>query len=379
MAKDARGRELPKGIRQRDNGTFEGRVAVDGKRVSVYGNTVTEVKKKISETKYKMEHGIYVDQCNISFDEWFNTWLEEYKKNSVKSGTVFSYKNYYKYYIKDELGMRKLRDLRGEHIQHLYNKLKQDGIATSTIKIVSAVLSGCMKQALKNGLIERNPVPLAILPKAGAKKQSRVLTQEEQTLFLKYAKAKNSYLYNFFALALRTGMRNGELRGLKYSDIDKKKMVIHVVRTLKYEEGRGLYEDTPKTASSTRDIPLTEDMLQIIENQKKFWGISKIINKNEYVFHQGDKRPISRDCVQSEIDRVIALIREDGINFERFTCHGFRHTFATRAIESGMQPQTLKTILGHSTLSMTMDLYSHVLPSTKAEEMEAISGAFKIS
>ena len=174
-------------------------------------------------------------------------------------------------------------------------------------------------------------------------------------------------------------MRNGELRGLKYSDIDKKKMVIHVVRTLKYEEGRGLYEDTPKTASSTRDIPLTEDMLQIIENQKKFWGISKIINKNEYVFHQGDKRPISRDCVQSEIDRVIALIREDGINFERFICHGFRHTFATRAIESGMQPQTLKTILGHSTLSMTMDLYSHVLPSTKAEEMEAISGAFKIS
>ncbi len=222
-------------------------------------------------------------------------------------------------------------------------------------------------------------MPLAILPKAGDKKQSRVLTQEEQTLFLKYAKAKNSYLYNFFALALRTGMRNGELRGLKYSDIDKKKMVIHVVRTLKYEEGRGLYEDTPKTASSTRDIPLTEDMLQIIENQKKFWGISKIINKNEYVFHQGDKRPISRDCVQSEIDRVIALIREDGINFERFICHGFRHTFATRAIESGMQPQTLKTILGHSTLSMTMDLYSHVLPSTKAEEMEAISGAFKIS
>lgn len=197
--------------------------------------------------------------------------------------------------------------------------------------------------------------------------------------FCQHAKAKNSYLYNFFALALRTGMRNGELRGLKYSDIDKKKMVIHVVRTLKYEEGRGLYEDTPKTASSTRDIPLTEDMLQIIENQKKFWGISKIINKNEYVFHQGDKRPISRDCVQSEIDRVIALIREDGINFERFTCHGFRHTFATRAIESGMQPQTLKTILGHSTLSMTMDLYSHVLPSTKAEEMEAISGAFKIS
>lgn len=379
MAKDSRGRELPKGIRQRDNGTFEGRVAVDGKRVSIYGNTVTEVKKKIAETKYKMEHGIYVDQSNISLDDWFHTWLEDYKKNNVKRGTIFSYNNYYKYYIKDELGNRKLRDLRGEHIQHLYNSLRKDEIATSTIKIVSAVLNGCMKQAVKNGLIERNPVQLATLPKGTATRQSRVLTQEEQALFLEYAKKKDSYLYNFFALALRTGMRNGELRGLKYSDIDKKKKVIHVVRTLKYEEGFGLYEDTPKTISSKRDIPLTEDMIQIIENQKKFWGISKIINKDEYVFHQGDRRPISRDCVQSEIDRIVALIREDGISFDHLTCHGFRHTFATRAIEAGMQPQTLKTILGHSTLSMTMDLYSHVLPSTKAEEMEAISEIFKIS
>ena len=276
MAKDARGRELPKGIRQRDNGTFEGRVAVDGKRVSVYGNTVTEVKKKIAENKYKMEHGIYVDQCNISFDEWFNTWLEEYKKNSVKSGTVFSYKNYYKYYIKDELGMRKLRDLRGEHIQHLYNKLKQDGIATSTIKIVSAVLSGCMKQALKNGLIERNPVPLAILPKAGVKKQSRVLTQEEQTLFLKYAKAKDSYLYNFFALALRTGMRNGELRGLKYSDIDKKKMVIRTEEngTISF----GDYEKNQK--SKVSDYPHQGDMYKV----KTFKEITKLERNGMFVY-----------------------------------------------------------------------------------------------
>lgn len=81
MAKDSRGRELPKGIRQRDNGTFEGRVAVDGKRVSIYGNTVTEVKKKIAETKYKMEHGIYVDQSNISLDDWFHTWLCIFRKN----------------------------------------------------------------------------------------------------------------------------------------------------------------------------------------------------------------------------------------------------------------------------------------------------------
>ena len=92
-------------------------------------------------------------------------------------------------------------------------------------------------------------------------------------------------------------MRNGELRGLKYSDIDKKKMVIHVIRTLKYEEGIGLYVDTPKTASSTRDISLTEDMLQIIENQKKFWGISKIINKNEYLYFTKEIKDLLAETV----------------------------------------------------------------------------------
>ena len=145
-------------------------------------------------------------------------------KNSVKSGTVFSYKNYYKVLHKRMSWECGSSGICGANTYSTFsNKLKQDGIATSTIKIVSAVLSGCMKQALKNGLIERNPVPLAILPKAGVKKQSRVLTQEEQTLFLKYAKAKDSYLYNFFALALRTGMRNGELRGLSILISNKRK------------------------------------------------------------------------------------------------------------------------------------------------------------
>ncbi|MFR3650899.1 MAG: site-specific integrase [Enterocloster aldenensis] len=190
---------------------------------------------------------------------------------------------------------------------------------------------------------------------------------------MKYA--KGSYLYNLFALAIRTGLRGGELRGLKLSDVDKAAGLLHIERTLKYATGRGFFEDAPKTATSRRDIPLTKDMITILDRQKQLYG-EKVLRMDGYIFHLPDGTPISRERLQNEIDRIVKRINVDGMAFERFTPHCLRHTFATRAIESGMKPQTLKTILGHSTLSMTMDLYSHVLPTTRAEEMELIAKAF---
>lgn len=187
--------------------------------------------------------------------------------------------------------------------------------------------------------------------------------------------AKKSWLYNLFAVMLRTGMRNGEIRGLKYTDTDRKRNVIHVQRTLKYIEGTGYIEDAPKTKTSKRDIPLTSDILRLLEEQWRYWNF-EIVNFNRYLFCDEKGGPLPSDRMQTEINRVIRKIRADGYEFERITPHVFRHTFATRAIEAGMPPQVLKTILGHSSLAMTMDLYSHVLPDTKAEEIEKIEDAF---
>lgn len=373
MAVDKRGRKLPKGIQQRYEG-YEGRFMYQGKRYLVHGNTITETQKYITELKYKLEHGIYVTKEKITLDEWYKTWLEEYKKNRVKIGTYMSYEKYYQSIIKERLGSRQISELRGEHIQKLYNDLVKEGYALSSIKIVSAVLNGCLKQAMKNGLIERNPVKLAELPRqTGKKKERMAMTKEQQDLFMEYA--KESYLYHFFAVMLRTGMRKGEMQGLKYSDIDKKQKLIHVQRTLKYIEGKGYMEDTPKTRTSARDIPLTAATLEHIEAQRKYWGF-KVVRMDQYLFCNEEGGPVSRERIQAEIDRTINRIREAGHDFPRITSHVFRHTFATRAIEAGMQPQVLKTILGHSSLAMTMDLYSHVLPDTKAEEMEKIANAF---
>lgn len=374
MAVDRNGKKLPAGIRQRENGRYEGRVKHEYRSYSVYADTIKETKRLMNELRYKLEHNSIVPERKVTMDAWFDTWIAQYKAGRVKEGTVIAYRNYYKFYVQSEIGSRKIADIRGEHIQRLYNSLNSKDIAVSSLKIIAAVLNGCFKQALKNGLIERNPAALATLPQDKEKHQRRVFTVEEQQLFMEYA--EGSYLYNLFALALRSGMRSGEIRGLKYSDIDRRGMVIHVRRTLKYETKRGFFEDTPKTRTSCRDIPLTKDMADIIERQMKAVTQDGITRLDGYIFHTDADGPISRERLQGEINRIISRAKDDGKEIEYFTPHCFRHTFATRAIENGMQPQTLKSILGHSTLSMTMDLYSHVLPSTKADEMQKIAGAF---
>ena len=339
----------------------------------MHGDTVTEAQKAMNELRYKLEHGIFVEKKNLTLSEWFATWMEQYKKNRVKAGTYYNYLKYFDSMIKCQLGNRKIADIRGEHIQKFYNDLEKKGYALSSIKIVSAILNGCMQQAMRNGLIERNPVRLAELPRQKEKATKQAMTKDQQALFMEYA--KDSYLYNLFAVMLRTGMRNGEIRGLKPSDVDKKKYVIHVQRTLKYLEGRGYFEDTPKTRTSKRDIPLTADLEALLDAQRNYWGF-KVERLDRYLFCNEKGEPLSRDRLQAEIDRIVKRIQTDGHDFLRITPHIFRHTFATRAIEAGMPPQVLKTILGHSSLAMTMDLYSHVLPDTKAAEMEKIAGAF---
>ena len=375
MAKDLKGKELPPGIRQRKNGRYEGRVQYKGERYSVYADTIAEVKKEMTAARYKLEHGEFIVKSNITVNDWFETWIEQYKKNQVKRGTIIAYTKTYDMMIRPQIGSRKLIEIRGEHIQKLYNDAVKQEFSHASIRLMAAILNGCFKQAMKNRLIERNPVTYATLPKNREEKHQRVLTKEEQEIFLRYAK-EHSYLYNLFALDIRTGMRYGEICGLKYSDVDKAAGVIHVRRTIKYIAKQGYFEDTPKTRTSARDIPLTTDMLEIVEAQKRMYETRKVVKLDSYIFRTVNDTPINREAMQHEIDKIITLMSDDGIKIDRFTPHCFRHTFATRAIENGMKPQTLKAILGHANLAMTMDLYSHVLPNTKAEEMEMIAKAF---
>jgi len=323
-----------------------------------------------------VEHGLYAKKQKLSLNVWFETWMLDYKKNTIKIGTYTIYENHYNYYIRRKLGNKKITDVRPEHIQRLYNELVHKDFATGSIKLISAMLNGCFKQAEKNGIITKNPVPLATIPKGKAKKERKVFTVEEQELFLKYV--EQSYLYDFFILALMTGMRNGELRALQWKDIDFQKRIINVNHTLVYIPDKGHFLDEPKTKTSKRQIPMIDKSYELLKKRYDKATESNVIHINDerFIFCLHNGEPITRDRVTLEINKVLRAIEENGISFDYVTCHCFRHTFATRCIENKMEPQVLKTILGHSSLSMTMDLYSHVLPNTKQEEMQKISNLF---
>ena len=378
MAVDRNGKKLPEGITQRADGRYMGRFQYGGERYAVYDTELREVKKKLTSLKYEVENGLFAKQDNITVSGWFDIWMKEYKEPTVKKGTAGVYKDNFRSYIQKPLGKKKLKDIRPEHIQKIYNDLNKKGYSRNTIELVSVVLSGMYKQALKNKIIIENPVPLATLPKVSEHKEPRVMTVEEQRIFLEYA--KDSYLNDLFVLALATGMRSGELRGLQWNDVDLKDKTVHIKNTLVYVN-KGYLLDTPKTPTSKRDIPLIDNAVANFKRQKLKQAENRMLLGDKWKNKEGLENlvfttmtgyPINRDMLKQELNRVVAEIQKEHEEFKHIT----PHTFATRCIENGMPPQVLKTILGHSKLSMTMDLYSHVLPNTKAAEIQKIASLF---
>jgi integrase len=386
MAKDKNGKELPKGIVLRSDGRYMGRFRYNQEDYTVYDYDLKTAVRKLSDLRYEVEHGIYAKESDISLNDWFAIWLKDFKMKSVRPGTQEVYKNIYSGCIKKSLGKRKIKDIRLEHIQRLYNRMSEN-YAEGTIRLANVVLYGLFEQAMKNQLITSNPVRLATIPKARKRQQRKVLTLEEQKLFLSYAQ-KHSRAYPLFAFALLTGCRNGEVRGLMWSDVDFENRIIHVTGTLKYVKGLGIFKGPPKSDSGHRDVPMLEVCYKLLkQHQEEQKAKAELIGElwkplsglENLVFTQDNGIPVSREILTAEMKMINNKLREDGYEIEDFTFHSFRHTFATRALESDISMKTTQTILGHAQYAVTADLYSHVLPNTKAKEMEKMAHLFEDS
>ena len=302
--------------------------------------------------------------------------MEKYKKNTVKYGTYHNYSNHYNFYVRNGIGRKKLKDINVDDIQAIYNDLREMDFAQGTIKLLGATLNGCFKKAVNKRMINFNPVPYAEIPRCKEKKEKYVFTRNEQRQFLEYS--KGSYLETFFSVVIMTGMRNGEARALRWCDIDFENKVINICHTMIWVEGEGHRLDMPKTKASKRKIPMLQQAYIVLYDMKERAEKMGIGNPENYVFCLPDGAELSRARVEIELEKIEKKMKADNLEIEHFTCHTLRHVFATRAIESGMKPQVLKKILGHSSLQVTMDLYAHVLGEEKVEEMGLLEGAFEI-
>lgn len=361
---------LAAGTRKRADGTFEKRITVDGVRYSIYGRSAKELVQKEQEIRKAIESGIYTDNRKLTLDKYFEEWLTG-KRNGTKGNTLKTYKSYYYKHVSPLIGSRKVQQVERRELMALQRDIA-GRLSVSTCNTVLKMLKVVFNDAVQDAVISKSPAHgIKALKDTDAKASEtyhRALTEQEQRDFMK--ELESDYYYEFVALLLCTGMRSGEAAALTWDDIDYKQNVIHVTKTATFNEDGTTTVGSPKSEAGRRDIPLNDSIKDILSKQRKKQG--SIIQIENRVFTAVYGGMVHNHAVNRAISDAIARLEEKGKTIEHFTAHALRDTFATRYIEQGGNPQTLKTILGHTSLAMTMDLYSHVLPNTKQKEMDSL-------
>ena len=258
MGKSLDGKELGHGILQKKNGRYEARYTDRfGKRVSISGRNLKDVKKRFNEAIYENDKEINVRE-NIKLDNWFIKWMDVYKYQTIRENTKLYYKQVYNKHISPYLGNYYIKDITQLQIRELMKKLDKQGYKFETKNKVRLLLTDMFNKAMIDDFIRKNPARGIIL-KRNEEKDIRVLSIDEQKTF--FHCCKGTFYDNFFTVAVSTGMRIGELAALRWEDIDLENKIIHVTRTLIYQKFEGdekkeFHFGDPKTWSSTRDIPI---------------------------------------------------------------------------------------------------------------------------
>lgn len=367
-------------IVKRKDGRWQGAVTIgrnpEGtqKRQYVYGKTRTEVSEKINSILFDISNGTYIDKSqNPTVKEWLYTWLNTYKKNNIKPRTFDQYESIIRYHLIPEIGDIRLIDLKETTLQRFYNRLAKEGLSSRTIQLINTVLYGAIKKAIKCGLVIRNVCDAVELPKQ-KKKERRVLTPEEQESLLEVL--KESEYGAMYIFALFTGLRKGEVLALTWSDVDLANRLINVNKTL----GRvNTYVDTgnktqlvvssPKTQTSMRVIPIIEPLIPLLEKQRKLTQC----NQSGLVFPSDADTYID----PGNYNRLFyKLVKKAGI--PKAHPHALRHSFATRALEAGLDLKTTQELLGHSSIDITANLYTHALLEHKQKEIKKLESVFNL-
>ena len=365
MGKNLKGKELGAGISQRKDGRYSARfVTSSGKRIEKYFPMLQDARKWLAEAKMNDESGSVGVSVGMTVDEWFEFWIVNIKDKTVRYNTARNYRERYKQNIKKHIGKMLIADVKPMHCQKILNDMEAD-YAGSTIYQTLIALYNMFDSAVENAIILKNPVTKSVkLPKP-VEKKTKVLTIDEQEKFMEEAEGSSNYPQYFFIL--QTGVRTGEMVGLKWEDIDFEKNVISIRRSMEYRYSVGEWRiGPPKTKHGYREIPITKANRDMLLELKKSADAGRYVQDEfkEFVFINRKGMPTKNSTYDVHIGKLTKKAQ-----IQNFSMHTLRHTFATRCIEAGMRPKTLQQILGHSSINITMNLYVHVTDEEKTKEM----------
>ena len=396
---DSRHVKLKTGEGELKNGTYYFRWTDDlGKRHSVYAPTLDMLRSKEEEITVDRHDGIYTEKGNMTVNELFDLWIS--MKRGIKGSTRSLYMATYNNYVRHVFGQKRLNLIKRSDVKRFYNSLYEEhGLRIASIDKVHTVLNQVFQVAVDDNIIRKNPCDnvLKELKMANGTdvEKRNAMTLNQQKMFLQYMLKDQRYRhwYPIFFIMLNTGMRVGETVGLTWSDIDLEKRTISINHNLVYynhlDEGCGFRSsvNSPKTKAGTRVIPMTQKVAEAFEMEKQYQQEAEISCKanidgySDFVFLNQEGQPHKAASLNKALHRIVRdcnyriLDNHHGDDVPNLLpplhCHLMRHTFATRMVESGIGPNSLKELLGHADIKTTFNIYAHLTEEAKARDMSA--------
>ena len=371
-----------------------------GKRNTVYAKTLKQLRDKEADIQRDILDGIRTME-NCTVNDMFELWCRI--KRGLKDNTFQNYKYMYNTYIRDDIGRLPISRVKKSKVKEFYNKLVDaDLLRVNTLDTLQNILHQVMDIAVDDGYLRFNPTDKALTELKRAnnsdKKRRKALTKEEQDVFLEYVKNHKVYAhwYPLFAFMIGTGMRIGEVVGLRWCDVDMKNDLIDVNHTLVYYdhgEGHCAYEvNTTKTEAGERTIPMLKMVREALAEERKNQmknGIrcqASIAGYTDFIFLNRFGNLLNNGIINKAICRIVRDYNEEQLNKEeeeqgillpRFSCHTLRHTFTTRMIEAGVNVKVVQETLGHTDVSTTLNIYADATDEFKKQEFKNLDQHFQ--
>ena len=352
-------------IRKRSDGRWEARIIIghknDGSPMykSAFAKTQKSALKQLHQLLDLYRDVDLTEECRMTLGEWMDKWMDEYMIFTIKENTIKGYRSQIDHQIKPFIGHKQLASLTTADIQKFYNKIKKEGrvhphpihghvLSDSMVRKIHMMLHEAMEVAVRERYIVRNPTDNTTIPKKTTT-EKQVLDDSQLNRFLEAIQGE-PYWHDFFYVEVMTGLRRGEICGIKWSDIDFNEGTLCIKRSVSTKEGGGVSIGETKTDAGVRTIIMPPSVATLLWKKR-----SDAINEWVFPHYTNPSDPLHPSSAYKKLKTLLKRLELPLLRF-----HDLRHTFATQATDGGVDPKTLAGILGHTDASFTLDTYTHV-------------------